>query len=121
MCRQRLGIMVASLVGILSAFLAWISFGGFVKTGTEGDGMITLILFAVCLVLVVLKDRGDRLPTPLMTVVVILGLLSAAIALINILDVSKLGADMVGVGMWLTLASGVAVAALAVIFRGSKE
>jgi hypothetical protein len=62
MNKQRLAILIASVLGALGTFMPWVSLPivGSIN-GTKGDGYITLILFCIPIVLSVLGNRNKAI------------------------------------------------------------
>ena len=58
MNKQRLAILIVAGLGALATFMPWVK-APIVGTinGTKGDGWITLVLFAVPLVISLLNDK----------------------------------------------------------------
>jgi hypothetical protein len=113
---------LGGVVAIIAAFLTWVSASDGALSisvkGTDGgrDGNITLVLgIAVAIVAGLLAWRtilGLSIGT------MVLGALIAIVAIIDISDpdgdsdLKSLGVDVsIGVGLWLTLAAGIAVLA----------
>ncbi len=61
MNKQRLGILILALIGMLTTFMPWatVSFLGMQRTikGTDGDGWITIVLFLVVLILTLVLGK----------------------------------------------------------------
>lgn len=112
--------IVGVLLAIVGAFLPWVTTSGFVsfsKAGTEGDGVITLVLAVLtgllAVLMVLLKSRA-------LAIGVLIGaLLIGAVAVLDLTDISskagdltRLGGDFtvkaeVGSGLWMTAAAAV--------------
>lgn len=111
----------AALVAI-GAFGPWATILGFSKAGTDGDGVITLVLALAAAALVGLAIRRGRAPSRVG--VGVCAVLITAIAVMDVADVqdtdvgSFLGGSIdvsVGWGLWLTLCGGIALLVAAVL------
>lgn len=118
MTRKNLVLTVvgASVVVVVGALLPWATLGFISVAGTEGDGVITLILGLATAALALLASvKGSRWP---LLVGAVLSVLVVLIAIYDISDVSSTAS--VGSGLWLTLiAGGVAVVAAVLASRAS--
>lgn len=121
------GLIVGGSLGVvIGAFLPWATVGPFSKAGTDGDGVITLILGLACAafgVAALSRARRGYAVTALVAAV-----LAVVVAIIDIGDVSSvaegpLGIEAeVGVGLVLTLVAGlVAVAGCVVAIRSTRR
>lgn len=101
-----LGSAVAIVIGSLGP---WATFGPFSKGGTDGDGVLTLIL-GIAAVAFIMANRW-------MVFVLILAVLSAAIGIFDTIDVSSAGNEFVspspGWGVILVAIAGVSLTAWA--------
>lgn len=99
--------VISILVTILAAFLPWVSAFGISKSGISADGVITLILAVIGLVLelVGIGVIGGRRRASLGILIpsLVLGALVALIGLIDLNDAGSLSA----IGLYLTLAAGI--------------
>jgi hypothetical protein len=130
---QRVVLMVAAAAGMLGTFLPWVNIPirGSVA-GTEGDGWITLGLFAIALVVALsgVPGLGRRICMGLA------GVAASAIGVHDAANVFALKAEMsaegdrfsetlassvsVGGGLYLVIIAGLVVA-LGALLRGSKQ
>ena len=103
MSKQRIVVLVVSVVGIIAAFLPWVTivvFGVNVSTsGIEGDGVFTLILFAVATIMCFIGQRAKPLGKTKF-VCAGAGAMSVVVAGLSINEFS-------GVGLFLTILAGV--------------
>lgn len=92
---------------MLATFLPWVSLGSLAAAaGTEGDGWLTLGLFALTLLSSVLGARAERMSTRQRFWIVVVSILSALIAIHDLTGVHDIGFASVGAGLYLaTLAS----------------
>ena len=120
MSGSRIGGLVAALLVMIGSFLPWATvdtwIGSFSANGTEGDGVITLLLGVAAGVLIGLWKR------PLVIVAAVVAGLAALIAAANLIDLGRsmdgMGglADITpGIGLILTLLASLAAVALAVV------
>lgn len=101
---------------VVGSLLPWATvttiFGEISKAGTDGDGLLTMLLAAGAAALA-LASKAPR------AILVLLALV-AAIAVFDIVDVSRLGEDgasvSVGIGLW-TVGAGAAVGLAGAIQR----
>ena len=95
MNKQRLAILITAGLGGLATFMPWIKapiIGS--VSGTQGDGWITLMLFAVAIVLSLMNDRSKMLVGGLRLVAVIPPLIAAAIGIQKIIEFKSKMADL---------------------------
>ena len=124
---QAIVLLAGAAAVIVGAFLSWASvdFQGesISKAGTDGDGVITVVFGIAAAVLGFLALGATRRRWHAITALV-LSALVAIIAVIDIADIkSRFGDDTsgldvevsIGIGLWLTLAGGLAAAVGAVL------
>lgn len=107
-------MMGIAVIGVIGAFLPWATFGIFSVAGTDGDGVITLILFIVFgLIGLWLGRQGD--PNVAMGVKVLSIVLMAVVVVIAVYDIANISSEgdsfikvSPGGGLYLTLISGIA-------------
>jgi hypothetical protein len=99
-------ISFASMIVVaIAAFLPWVSLLGLSARGTEGDGVITLILSLVGLVVLVISSRALRADKTAGKVSQIsLIALASLVALVGLIDMNGAAA----IGLYLTLFAGIA-------------
>jgi hypothetical protein len=93
------------LVVALAAFLPWVSIFGISARGTDGDGVITLILSLVGLAVLMFSSRAlrpERAAGKVSNITLIV--LAAIVALVGLIDMSGAAA----IGLYLTLFAGIA-------------
>jgi hypothetical protein len=115
---------------VVGAFLPWVmvraAFLSVSKNGLDGDGRITAVLGLVVGIIVLVNLRGARNPSAALVGVGIIGALIALIGVVDFVDVKSRIADLsaeearlvtadVGVGLYLTIAAGVATAVGAIL------
>lgn len=111
---ERIWAGVAFAACVIGSLGPWATMGVFSKAGTDGDGVITLILGIVGAT-VVLSNRGAH---KVRVVVGAIGLLILAVGVFDIADVSSTSAELlgeeigpsVGWGLWLVALGGLAAA-----------
>lgn len=122
MNKQRLTILIVAILGVIGTFLPWIStpFGS-VK-GTEGDGYITLALYAVVLVFSVLGKTKEPLKGGLLIGAIIIALVASAVGLYDIMNAKKLLGSMkfIGIGLYLVSVAGILIAILSFVIKDKK-
>jgi hypothetical protein len=124
MNKQRLGILIVAVVGMLATFMPWVNVPiiGSVD-GTKGDGWITFVLFAIPLIICLLNDKSKSVKGVLLIAAIIPSLIAAIIGTWKIIDFkSKMGQTgdnpfaqalsssiSVGFGLYLVVLSGIAL------------
>jgi hypothetical protein len=119
-------LLVAGVVVVaFGALLPWATLNAGIisvsKAGTDGDGVITLLLAIVVGVLLLAKWKAG-LSRAVVIVALVLGVIVLAIATIDAIDVASRFEDndlvevraSVGIGLWLTLLGGIAMIAGAI-------
>lgn len=133
MHKQKIVIIIAALIGGIGTFLPWaeIPFVGSIN-GTEGDGWITLGLFAVPLLLALLSKSDHSLRSVKLVIASITSLLAAGVGLIDLNEMtSTTGGDdifsalvgemiNVGPGLYVIIVAGIALPVLAFLLQGPK-
>lgn len=131
MHKQRIIIIVIAALGMLATFLPWAKapFVGSVD-GTNGDGWITLGLFAVALVMSLLGNRTQKIETKKMYVASIASIIAAAVGIWDIIDIKSRINDIgglfsnsfsVGYGLYLIVLAGLAIPVYLFIDRKKKN
>ena len=119
MNKQRLYILIAAILGAFGTFLPWVNtFIGSVS-GTVGDGWLTLILFAVVIVLCLVKDKDKRLEGRALYGAIASSVLAAVIGLYAITNINAaaFGVASVGFGLYLVVLAAIAVPALGFLIK----
>ena len=119
MHKQRLVIIIAAAIGVISAFLPWASIdGGFLGrvsvNGIQGDGLITFLAFIAAGVLAFLGDQKQPITTDAKFKwgIVGTGALAALIAVIAMINVSGVPFTSVGFGVYLSILAGAVIVAI---------
>jgi len=136
MNRQRLAILIIASLGALATFMPWVK-APIVGTinGTEGDGWITLVLFAIPLIISLLNDRTKSLQGGLLIGAIIPGLLAGVIAIWKIIEfnskMSEIGDNpfaqalsstvSIGFGLYLLPLAGIALPIAAFLMKDKEE
>jgi hypothetical protein len=98
---------IISLIGIISAFLPWVTvplLGSI--SGIKGDGIITLILFAISLIVIFFNERSSFIMNNLTKIVTSINGLIFLMMMWKLIQVSQM-MSLLGIGFWGTLlASG---------------
>lgn len=115
----RIGGIAAALFVVIGSFLPWATvdtwIGTFSASGTDGDGVITLLLGLAAGALIALWKR------PLVIIAAVAAGLAALVALVDLVDLGRAIGDngfadvTPGIGLILTLLAAMAAAALAVV------
>ena len=133
MNKQRLAILIVAGLGALAAFMPWVKAPIVGKiNGTEGDGWITLVLFAVPLVISLLKDKTKALKGGLLYGAIIPSLVAGAIGLFDINSIMSdiggynsfakgLGATVsIEFGLYLVVLAGIALPIFAFLLKDKE-
>lgn len=127
MHKQRLFIAIAGAVGVIAAFLPWISatmpFFGTVSvsgiSGMVGDGWITLGLSGAAAGLAIAKgDKTQELDAQMKKIIGGLGAGIAGYLLFFMFIRAQGGLSVMGMGVWLTLLAGLVVMAIPFVIKG---
>ncbi len=124
MNKQRLGILIAAVAGMLATFLPWInmSFMGSVA-GSEGDGWISFGFFAVVLILVLTGDKKTRLAGKKFIASLVMAVLAGALGIWKIVDFKSSmseamgGSFSIGIGLYLMVLAAIAVLVIGFIIK----
>jgi hypothetical protein len=136
MNKQRLAILIASVIGALGTFMPWVKlpFLGTIN-GTKGDGYITFILFCIPVVISLLGERTSRISGVKLYSAFAGAGISSIIALYKIIDFrSKMGsasdnpfaqavASSVSIeyGLYVIALAGIAVIASGIFVKDSNN
>lgn len=134
MNKQRLFILAAAVLGIVSSFLPWITLPMGSISGIKGDGWLTLILFLVPTIVSVLGNRNAKLSRTNLYIAMGPALLAGLMGLYKIIDFNSslpdadnpfaLGirsAMSIGVGLYLVVIAGLAVPAIGLFVKETSE
>jgi len=114
--QKRRLIRITALAAIaVGAFLPWASIsapfiGSINKNGVDGDGVVTLALAGIGIIANLRQSASTTLRSHHTTTAVI-GVICGGIAVVDMVDVSRLADDtdlavvQIGIGLWVTLAS----------------
>lgn len=110
MNQQRLIILIISALGILATFMPWatVPIVGSIN-GSQGDGWITLILFAIGLIPIFLGDRANKLGKGGLFTTSCFSLLSAAFAVWKIVDFNVKMSEVTGDALFGDALSGISI------------
>jgi hypothetical protein len=135
MNKQKLAILIVAGLGALATFMPWVKVPivGTIN-GTKGDGWITLVLFAIPLVISLLNDKTKALKGGLLYGAIISSLVAGAIGLIKIINFNSkmsdigdnpfakaLGATVsIEFGLYLVVLAGVALPIVAFLIKDKE-
>lgn len=113
---------IAAVLGIVATFLPWLSVSvsgiEITASGTEGDGIISLILFIAVLVLAIFGIKKDAKWIKIcISIVAALAFLVAALKIPNALS----NGLTVGIGIYLVIIAGLVSAIMPWIPMGKKQ
>lgn len=94
MNKQRLAVLIVASLGVLATFMPWVKVPivGTIN-GTKGDGWITLILFAVSLIISLLNDKKAALKGKLLYGAIIPSILAGIIGIWKIIEFNSKTSD----------------------------
>jgi hypothetical protein len=129
MNKQRLGILIAAVVGMLAVFMPWANMPVGSISGMDGsDGWVVLVLFAIPLVVSLLKDRSQPVRGGLLWVATVPGILVAVLGIWKVARFNEAIGDAgaiaealgvgIGFGLYLTILAGLAVPLVAFLLKG---
>lgn len=128
MNKQRLAILIVAGLGVLATFLPWVKVPilGSVN-GTQGDGWITLVLFAIAILISLSKDKTKAIEGGLLYAAILPGGLAGAIGLWKIIDFNSkmeelgVGGVSIGFGLYLVVLAGIALPIVGFLIKDKKE
>ena len=136
MNKQRLAILIVAGLGVLATFLPWVKVPiiGSVN-GTQGDGWITLVLFAIAILISLSKDKTKAIEGGRLYAAILPGGLAGALGLWKIIDfnskMEELGGNVmaeaigstvsIGIGLYLVVLAGIALPIVGFLIKDKKE
>jgi lipid-A-disaccharide synthase-like uncharacterized protein len=122
MSKQRISIIILAAIGMSATFLPWIEFGDNVTiNGSEGDGLITLFLFAIPFLISLIKYNKKHLKIMPLIISIISSLLAGVIALWKIIAIMPVAKDetfiTLSYGLYVLLFAAILLPTLAIILR----
>jgi len=139
-CDQKKYLVIAAAAGIIASFLPWASISGIINqsvNGLDGDGKLTIVLFAVAGYFVIKGNKNEELSGNAFYIVI--GAFGLA-GLIGLYDWSNMTEKLksihetnskfglkkslfafevkIGLGLYLTAIAGVAGVAVPFLFKG---
>lgn len=122
MHKQKSIIAAACGAGMIATFLPWASVLGMTVNGTKGDGLISIVLFAIALLLTMIGDRTQALGGGSYWGVVVCGAAALALGIYEIIDIkSKLkGFGTLGIGVYILAAAAAVVVLTAFLVKDDK-
>jgi len=132
MNKQRLGILIVASLGALATFLPWVK-APIIGTinGTKGDGWITLVLFAIPLIISLLNDKTQAIKGGLLVGAIIPSIIAGIVGVWKIIDFNSkmsdigdnpfaqaLGATVsIEIGLYLVVLAGFALPLIAYLVK----
>lgn len=136
MNKQRNAILIVSGLGVLATFLPWVKAPiiGSVN-GTDGDGWITLVLFAVPLAISLLGDKTKAITGGQLYGAILPALLAGIIGALKISDFNSKMAEIgdnpfakamsdnvsIGMGLYLVVIAGFALPILGFLIKDKAQ
>jgi len=120
---QRILVISLSFIGIISVFLPWFSFDSllldYTINGTERNGWLVIGLFAVSIVLAVLKDLNKSIEKGFNVGIMLASMLASVIVIIDLLTLDNQTDNFIGelfktkvnieYGIYLVLICGIGI------------
>jgi hypothetical protein len=136
MNKQRLAILIVAGLGALATFMPWIKLPivGTINGTIGGDGWITLVLFAVPLVMALLNDKTKALKGGLLYGAIIPSVVAGAIGVWTIIDFNSKMSDIddnpfakalgatgsIEFGLYLVVLAGIALPIVAFLIKDKE-
>lgn len=123
MNKQRLGVVIAGGLGLISTFLPWYSVMGFLNISgiSVWHGWITAALSIVMIVMAVMGDRSTGLSGASKMVPMICAVLIALWGAFLMLGVANAMGASAGLGLILSIAAGAAGVVLPLVMKGGDN
>lgn len=114
--KQRLFIVIAAGIGVLSTFLPWakVSLFGISDTasGFSTGGWLSMLLYAGAGILAFLDDKTQGLAKKRMTLMFVLSVLGTLFTLFKIIQISSESMVSASIGVYLAFLAGLALVAI---------
>lgn len=126
MNKQKLYILISSIVGILAAFMPWATVSAFRQSiynaaGIAGDGKITLVLFGIICALCFVGNKQEKFTKQFEYGVIVLGILNIVVFIVLLINANEVvrrfgafGNVSVAHGAYLTFLAALAVVLFAI-------
>ena len=128
MNKQRLYVLIAAAVGIISLFLPWVKVTIFFASATASamngsTGYFLFLLFAVCGVMVLLGNHTANIDKGKWVVLLICGIIAVLWILLTWVGASNsaYGGSSLAFGFYISLLSAVGVVVAAFMFRSADH
>jgi hypothetical protein len=130
MNKQRIIVLVAAGVGLLSCFMTWATVGvSFFSMSVNGvqsgwGGKIALLGFILAIVFALLGDRNQPIEKDKKKFVMIGGIVALVMTLLAMVGMSfQEGSSMVtfGIGIYISLLAGIALTAMPFVIKDSGD
>jgi cytochrome bd-type quinol oxidase subunit 2 len=130
MNKQRIIVLVAAGVGLLSCFMTWATVGvSFFSMSVNGvksgwGGKIALLGFILAIVFALLGDRNQPIEKDKKKFVMIGGIIALVMTLLAMVGMSfQEGSSMVtfGIGIYISLIAGIALSAMPFVIKDSGD
>ena len=116
--KKRKFILIIAVAGMIGTFLPWASAFGFTVSGTEGDGWITLALFAVGGAIAFFNgEKSEAIKKKIMVGVWIPAVIATIVGLLNLFKLRS--GVSAGFGLWLVILAGLAQVFVSLFFKGA--
>lgn len=117
--KKRKFILIVAVAGMVGTFLPWASAFGYTVNGTEGDGWITLVMFAIGGAIAFFKgDKAQPLSKGTLYGVWIPAAIAGFIALEKIFTKPSGMGMKIGLGLWLIAIAGILQVLISFFFKG---
>jgi len=129
MNKQRIIVLVAAGIGLLSCFMAWVTvnviFFNKSASGIESwEGKLALIGFILAIIFALLGDRNNAIEKDKKKFVMIGGIVAFLMSIIAIIDVKAGDAGSIaslGFGLYLSLLAGLTLTAIPFVIKDSGD
>jgi hypothetical protein len=121
MNKQKMSIVIFAVVGIAaSLFIPWFKAFGYSKSGSDGDGIFTAILYVVPLILSLVSSKTASFGKGAFWATIACGILASIIGIYEIYHANSLSSALslnpfgdglcVGTGLYLEIIAGIMIA-----------
>ncbi|MGV8057301.1 MAG: hypothetical protein AB2L12_04585 [Smithellaceae bacterium] len=122
MNKQRIGILIASGIGMFGTFMPWAKTINSTVDGTNKDGWISFGLFLIIFLISLIKDRSQSLKGGLLYAALVPSVIAVVLGIFEIIEIKNsmlakyytfLGGVSIGFGLVLIIVAGIAVPIIA--------
>jgi hypothetical protein len=121
MSKQKIGLLVASAIGMAATFLPWAKVGPMSINGSVGDGWLTFGLFVISLIVALLAGRKTgQLSTGALIGGTVPAILALGLGALKVVQVGDAGGGLAspGIGLFVVIGAGVLYPVLGFALKG---